>query len=285
MAVVTADYFLHQAGFLESALIAARRAGIGAALLISKWDLISEGAQTLLRDKLSLYPAETVVVGSATNADKELIKALQGKVTVVLGDRGCGKTTLIQGIMSSLQGKSLPLEKIPSTHSSAMYVGPEGTMIIDTPGVRDLALAYSEEERDYVYPEIGALAGECQFRNCTHVHEAGCQVIAALRAGTIRRERYDSYQGKSDIAPKSKKRDKDSAPMADFRSSACPESFYCKKCGEPVAPAGAGSEHRNHCPKCLSSVHVDERPGDRASMCRGLMEPVSVWVRSGGEQP
>ena len=46
---------------------------------------------------------------------------------------------------------------------------------------------------------------------------------------------------------------------------------------------GAGSDHRNHCPYCLSSVHVDNEPGDRASACHGVMEPISVWVRKNGE--
>ena len=69
----------------------------------------------------------------------------------------------------------------------------------------------------------------------------------------------------------------------DYRNSACAESFTCKVCGSLVVPEGAGSRHRNHCPKCLSSLHVDNDPGDRASLCQGIMEPVSVWVRKGGE--
>ena len=49
------------------------------------------------------------------------------------------------------------------------------------------------------------------------------------------------------------------------------------------AAQGAGSDHRNHCPNCLSSLHVDIEPGDRESDCGGIMEPVAVWVRKGGE--
>ena len=54
-------------------------------------------------------------------------------------------------------------------------------------------------------------------------------------------------------------------------------------CGRPVVAAGAGSDHRNHCPNCLSSLHVDIEPGDRAAQCGGIMDPVGVWVRKNGE--
>jgi hypothetical protein len=50
-----------------------------------------------------------------------------------------------------------------------------------------------------------------------------------------------------------------------------------------IVTAGAGSEHRNHCPNCLHSVHLDMKPGDRSADCGGLMEPITVWVRKGGE--
>ena len=68
-----------------------------------------------------------------------------------------------------------------------------------------------------------------------------------------------------------------------YRKHPCTDSFTCQVCGWPVVSNGAGSDHRNHCPNCLSSKHVDDRPGDRASDCGGTMEPVGVWVREGGE--
>lgn len=64
---------------------------------------------------------------------------------------------------------------------------------------------------------------------------------------------------------------------------ACEEVFNCAVCGMEIHPEGAGSDHRNHCPNCLSSIHADVTPGDRASDCGGIMEPVSVWVRNNGE--
>jgi len=68
-----------------------------------------------------------------------------------------------------------------------------------------------------------------------------------------------------------------------YKTHACTDSFTCKVCGRPVVSAGAGSQHRNHCPNCLSTLHVDVEPGDRASECGGVMEPVAVWIRKGGE--
>ena len=64
-----------------------------------------------------------------------------------------------------------------------------------------------------------------------------------------------------------------------YKTHACSDTFVCKVCGRTVIPENAGSDHRNHCPNCLSSLHVDIDPGDRASDCGGIMEPVAVWVR------
>ncbi|MCL2572704.1 MAG: RNHCP domain-containing protein [Defluviitaleaceae bacterium] len=71
--------------------------------------------------------------------------------------------------------------------------------------------------------------------------------------------------------------------QTDYRYEPCNESFHCKNCNSFVLPEGAATSHRNHCPKCLSSIHVDITPGDRASLCGGVMEPISVWVRKNGE--
>lgn len=59
--------------------------------------------------------------------------------------------------------------------------------------------------------------------------------------------------------------------------------FVCKACRAVIGQKGAGSRHRNHCPRCLASVHLDEKPGDRASPCKGVMDAIGVWVRKDGE--
>ena len=70
-----------------------------------------------------------------------------------------------------------------------------------------------------------------------------------------------------------------------YKTHACHDSFTCKVCDRLCTPQNAGSDHRNHCPNCLSSLHVDIEPGDRASDCGGIMEPIAVWVRKNGEWP
>lgn len=68
-----------------------------------------------------------------------------------------------------------------------------------------------------------------------------------------------------------------------YKTHTCSDSFICKVCGRLIVPEGAGSGHRNHCPNCLCSQHVDDAPGDRAADCGGIMEPVAVWVRKNAE--
>ena len=71
------------------------------------------------------------------------------------------------------------------------------------------------------------------------------------------------------------RRDADASKLAD--------GFRCRQCSRPVPASASGTHHRNHCPHCLWSLHVDREPGDRRSPCQGLMEPVAIWVRQKGE--
>ena len=68
-----------------------------------------------------------------------------------------------------------------------------------------------------------------------------------------------------------------------YQTHPCKDTFVCQHCGKTVLPDGAGTAHRNHCPKCLFSLHLDMEPGDREAGCGGSMEPVAVWVKKNGE--
>ena len=68
-----------------------------------------------------------------------------------------------------------------------------------------------------------------------------------------------------------------------YKKHPCKDSFTCSVCGRLVTAEGAGVNHRNHCPNCLSSLHLDNEPGDREADCGGIMDAVAVWVRKNGE--
>lgn len=61
------------------------------------------------------------------------------------------------------------------------------------------------------------------------------------------------------------------------------ESFICASCGKAVPPVEFGGKQRNHCPHCLCSMHVDITPGDRRASCRGIMNPISIYVQQNKE--
>ena len=68
-----------------------------------------------------------------------------------------------------------------------------------------------------------------------------------------------------------------------YKTKTFDASFTCKSCGRLISPLGAGTNHRNHCPNCLCSLHLDDEPGDRSANCGGIMEAIAVWVKKGGE--
>lgn len=310
IAVVTADYMLHQVGFPEQAILAARRAGVPVLIYVSKCDAVSEEAFALLDSRMSFYRgvADYCVAGSTRRIPGEIAGIVRGNAAVLVGDRDSGKTALAYAILRELDGEDAPPYIRQSTSAANLLKSKQGTILMDTPGFRDFALNdVTEEERLFLFPEIAASAARCGFSSCTHQYEADCAVIQASREGKIARERLAAYHqlggavtktaakstqkparmiaGKSGRKPAQGSLVEDAYGNVheDYRNHACLETFTCQNCGSAVVPEGAGSKHRNHCPNCLCSVHVDNEPGDRASLCHGTMDPIAVWVRKGGE--
>ena len=85
------------------------------------------------------------------------------------------------------------------------------------------------------------------------------------------------------LFPVNRENKKKSFEKGYYRTHSCNDTFICKVCGRTITTSGAGSEHRNHCPYCLASQHLDIEPGDREAGCGGVMEPIAVWVRKNGE--
>lgn len=146
----------------------------------------------------AIYPVHYVSAASGAGLD-ELREALSGRITVVAGPSGVGKSTLLNaldpgheretGEVSEATGKGRH-----TTIGAQLYEIAPDTYIADTPGMRALAMhAVPEEELEWLYREFRPYLGECRFRGCTHVHEPGCAIREAVAAGRIPGERYESY--------------------------------------------------------------------------------------------
>jgi ribosome biogenesis GTPase len=130
---------------------------------------------------------------------KDLHKALLGKISVLAGPSGVGKSSLLNVIQPGLGLAVRDVSKATrkgkhTTVVRELFALEGGGYVADTPGLKALALWDIEpEEVDGYFPEIKELVAGCQFSNCMHLHEPGCAVMAAVEAGEIHFERYESY--------------------------------------------------------------------------------------------
>lgn len=185
---------------LDRFLVVAEREEIPAVICANKLDLVevrSAREAFAVYDKIG-YPVlfTSAVTGKGVGG---LRKALRGKISVLSGPSGAGKTSLLNAVQPGLGLRTRAVrEKTRKGHHTTVV--PEllplegGGYVADTPGLRSVGLWDIEpEELDAYFPEIRPLVRDCEFNDCTHLHEPGCAVIAAVEAGTIDPERYDSY--------------------------------------------------------------------------------------------
>lgn len=185
---------------LDRYLVVAEKQKIPAVIVANKIDLVGlQEAKAMFGMYREIgYP---VLYTSAAKKKgvQELREQLAGKISALAGPSGAGKSSLLNALQPGLE---LEVREVSTSVNKGKHTTVTrqliplagGGYVADTPGWRSLALWDTEpEEMDAYFPELAPLVAECQFSNCTHVHEPGCAVRAALEAGTIHPERYDSY--------------------------------------------------------------------------------------------
>jgi ribosome biogenesis GTPase len=187
------DYNLRR---LERYLVLAAASGADSMVALNKLDLCPEWPSRLAEVRAV---ANNTAALSAHDSVAPIAEAVRGLTVVLLGSSGAGKSTIANALLGKSRLATQPVRDSDSrgrhTTTRRMLIElPDGGALIDTPGLRELALWAGQDSVDEVFAGIAALARECRFHDCAHAGEPGCAVSASLRAGELDPARWASYQ-------------------------------------------------------------------------------------------
>lgn len=194
-----ADFNLRR---LERYLVVILESAIEPIFVLSKADRVDSA---VLKERLAMVqeiqPTIPVIALSAVTGVgiDELEKRLSPDQTCCLiGSSGVGKTTLINRLLGEERLKTAAVRDFDqkgrhTTSSRQLFALPGGAWIIDTPGMRELGTIGQSVGIESTFADVESLAPQCRFADCTHVHERGCAVIAAVESGEIDEKRYQNY--------------------------------------------------------------------------------------------
>lgn len=186
--------------FVDRFLVTCEAYKVPVTLLLAKRDLQSDEAVAAFRAvyEATGYPV-LEVSALAGEGVAEVRALLAGRTTLISGNSGVGKSTLVQAIDPTLDIRTGEISESHhkgrhTTTFSTMYPLGDGGWLIDTPGIKGFGLIdIDDAELWHYFPEMMRLAPGCRFYNCTHTHEPGCAVVAAVERGEVAWSRYESY--------------------------------------------------------------------------------------------
>jgi ribosome biogenesis GTPase len=189
--------------FIDRFLATAEAYRVPVVLVFNKIDVLNEEEQEYLNSMIDLYEYvgyKCLKVSAKTGAGVDAVaEELKGKVTLLSGNSGVGKSTLINNLFPDLNLKTSEISdayntgKHTTTFSEMYPIGNDG-YIIDTPGIKGFGTFNMErEEVGHYFKEIFRISEDCRFNNCTHTHEPGCAVRQAVENHDISESRYTSY--------------------------------------------------------------------------------------------
>jgi ribosome biogenesis GTPase len=186
-------------GLVDRFQLAAYAGGLDAILVANKLDLLA-GAD--LPDEVRVFEVAlpVVAVSALTGAGLDGLRAeLAGRRSVLAGHSGVGKSSLLNALEPELRLETGPLAHTGkgrhTTRSSTLIRLRDGAIVVDTPGIRELASGSVDPSCiDRLYPDIAELEAGCRFRDCRHASEPDCVVVAAVSEGRLSELRYAGYR-------------------------------------------------------------------------------------------
>lgn len=185
---------------LSRALVAAEHQGIRALIVLNKCDLTA--ALATAREQLRPFAAlgYPMLELSARHDVSQLRSWLTGRMTVLVGQSGMGKSTLINALIPNANAATREISaaldsgKHTTTHATLYRINAH-TTIIDSPGLQEFGLAHlSFGDIEHAFPEFRPTLGQCRFHDCRHAAEPGCAVKAMVDSGAISAHRYSHFR-------------------------------------------------------------------------------------------
>ena len=201
--IITVNYPQTSTTFIDRFLASAEAYRVPVILVFNKSDLLSDDETRYQQMLITLYQAigyECRVISAETGEGVDELKTLlPDKITLLSGNSGVGKSTLINRLVP---GVNLRTAEISDAHNAGQHTTTFSEMIplegggwvVDTPGIKGFGTFDMEpEELTSYFKEIFHFSKDCRFSNCTHTHEPGCAVLKALEDHYIAQSRYQSY--------------------------------------------------------------------------------------------